>query len=276
MRCMNRLKIAIAVVCFSFFLCLSGQGQQGLELGSWLGAGYYFGDLNTEFDLSKPGLAGGAILRYNLNNRISMRLGGNFTRIHADDLDSENDFERRRGLNLTNNIFEVAGLIELNFFPYIHGSPDNSVTPYMFIGASTSFHNPKATYNGTTYRLRDLGTEGQLPGEEYSTSVPALLYGGGLKIDLNEDWSLNFEATFRSLFTDYLDDVSTTYPEADELIGLRGSEALIASNPSSELMFPGIEGTQRGNAEDNDSYATFGISLVYYFGTLRCPKISRN
>ena len=272
---MNKLKITLSIIVVIMMTTVSFS-QRGIEIGSWLGVGYYFGDLNTEFDLSKPGLAGGIIGRYNFNSRISLRLGGNFAQLRADDLDSDNDFERRRGINLTNNIFEIAGLVELNFFPYIHGSPENYVTPYMFLGGSTSFHNPKATYDGTTYILRDLGTEGQLPGEEYATNVFAFLFGGGLKMDLSEDWSINFEMTFRRVFTDYLDDVSTIYPEADELIGLRGEAALIASNPSGELSFPDIEGMQRGNVEDSDTFATFGISLVYYFGTLRCPKISRN
>ena len=80
------------------------------------------------------------------------------------------------------------------------------------------------------------------------------------------------------MFTDYLDDVSTVFPDMDDLEALRGNEAVLLSDRSWQV--PDVEpigeqGRQRGNSDNNDSYALFGISLVYYFGDIRCPEYSR-
>ena len=43
----------------------------------------------------------------------------------------------------------------------------------------------------------------------------------GLKYDLNYEWSLNVELSVRQPGTDYLDDVSTVYPDMFELADRR-------------------------------------------------------
>ena len=60
------------------------KAQQGWELGGWVGGSHYFGDLNTNFNLSRPGLALGAIGRYNFNNRLSIKMNINYS-IFLDD-----------------------------------------------------------------------------------------------------------------------------------------------------------------------------------------------
>jgi hypothetical protein len=37
--------------------------MKGLEIGPWAGASFYLGDLNTEFKLNRPNLAGGFAAR---------------------------------------------------------------------------------------------------------------------------------------------------------------------------------------------------------------------
>ena len=58
--------------------CLSIHAQQGFEAGGWIGVSNYFGDLNTTFDVSKPGIAGGLVGRYNFNNRVCLKLSANY------------------------------------------------------------------------------------------------------------------------------------------------------------------------------------------------------
>lgn len=271
------------LIVFGIFVLLPLKAQQGVELGGWIGTSYYFGDLNTKFDLMHPGPGAGLIGRYNFNTRLCLKFSANYGFIRADDVYSENAYERRRNINFRSHIGDFSGQFEFNFFPYIHGSRDKNFTPYLFAGFSAFYYNPYAVYDGEkTPSLRDLGTEGQFRGEEYSTFETGLNFGGGLKLDITEEWSLNFELSLRKLFTDYLDDVSTTYPDPDDIQAYRPNFteiALLASDPSlpdAEGNKLGMPGRQRGNSKDNDSYNFFQIGLLYYFGNLKCPKISEN
>jgi len=96
-----------------------------------------------------------------------------------------------------------------------------------------------------------------------------------MKVDLTATLSLNFELSSRYIFTDYLDDVSTVYADKDDIESQRGELAVILSDRS----FSGVDGVQigqagrqRGDSSNNDTWATFGVGLVYYFGDVRCPK----
>jgi hypothetical protein len=256
--------------------CLWLTAQRGWEAGPWAGVSYYFGDLNTDFDLTKPGFAAGFLARYNFNNRVAIKMSGNYGKISDTDFDSKNVFERARNLSFESTILEAALQLEFNFLPYNHGSKDEFYTPYLFGGINAYYFNPKADLNGVLYELRPLGTEGQFKGEEYYTVTAGLVYGMGFKIDLSYEWSLNFELSSRYLFNDYLDDVSTVYPDRSDLIRSRGEIAAQLSDRS--IAIPGItdgpigeEGRQRGDASNNDSYVFLGVGLVYYFGDIRCP-----
>ncbi|MCB0549056.1 MAG: outer membrane beta-barrel protein [Phaeodactylibacter sp.] len=254
--------------------------QKGWEAGGWIGTSYYFGDLNTNYDLSMPGLAGGGLVRYNFNNRLCLKLSANYGKIMADDANSSNPFEKARNLSFESTLIDGAVQLEFNFLPYIHGSKDEFFTPYVFAGFNVFHFNPKASYQGEMVELRPLGTEGQFKGEEYYSVSGGLAYGLGIKVDLSYEISLNFELSARSLFTDYLDDVSTVYPDKKDLLKLRNQTAVDLSDRSIEL--PGIEdsqigqkGTQRGNSSNNDSFVMLGVGLVYYFGDIRCPEYGR-
>lgn len=268
-------RIIVTLVFASMFL--GAQAQMGWEAGGWIGSSFYFGDLNTEFNL-KPALAGGLVGRYNFNNRVCWKFSANYGFVSAHDEDSKNTFQQTRNLHFRSRIFDFTGQLEFNFLPYIHGSKDQFYTPYLFAGFSVFHFEPQADYQGEWVDLRPLGTEGQFKGEEYSTVQGAIAYGVGLKLDLSYEWSLNFELSSRKLFTDYLDDVSTTYTDLDDLQALHGQIAVDLSDPSipsPEGIKLGQTGRQRGNSNNNDLYVFIGVGLVYYFGDIRCPPYSR-
>jgi hypothetical protein len=270
-----------SILFFLLILGISGfsQTHRGWELGGWGGVSYYFGDLNTSLNLSQPGPGLGVSGRFNFNPRLSLSLSANYGRVEADDAKSSNEFERARNLNFKSNIFEGSLQMEFNFLKYIHGSKDYPFTPYLLGGFSVFQFNPTTRIDGVRYALRDLGTEGQFFGEEYFLIQPAMTYGFGFKMDLNSEWSVNIELSARRLFTDYLDDVSGTYPDKDELLSLRGPVAVQASDRSRpedrEVFNIGQEGRQRGNDKDNDSFNFLKVGVMYYFGYLPCPDISR-
>jgi hypothetical protein len=259
---------------------LTSFSQDGWEAGFWVGASHYFGDLNTQYDISRPGISGGVLARYNFNERLSAKFSANYGSVSADDADSNNAFEQARNLRFESVLIDGTAQFEFNFLPYKHGSKDEFFTPYLFAGLTAVYFNPTTELDGETYELRELGTEGQFKGEEYYTVQGGLAYGGGIKLDLSYEWSINVEISARYLFTDYLDDVSTTYPDMDDLLRLRGPEAVALSDrslnsPDVDLGKIGETGTQRGNSNNNDSYIMVGIGLVYYFGDLKCPEYSR-
>jgi hypothetical protein len=272
----NLLLRLILVGFFGLFLVQSW-AQKGWEAGAWLGTAYYFGDLNTSYNLSDPRPAGGIIARYNFNNRICFKMGGGYAVVSGDDAKSTNPFEKARNLSFRSEIIDVSGQFEINFLPYVHGSRSEFFTPYMFTGFSAFSYNPTAELDGTRYNLRELGTEGQFKGDEYYGVSGSFVYGGGFKIDVSKTWSLNLEVGARAAFTDYIDDVSTVYPGKKELLRTRGEVAAALSDRS--IMIPGVDssqlgkkGAQRGNSSNKDNMVFIQIGIVRYFGNLACPK----
>jgi hypothetical protein len=166
--------------------------------------------------------------------------------------------------------------MEFNFLPYEHGTYENYFTPYVLVGFSVFKYNPKTDLRGETYNLRDFGTEGQTNNDLYRLVKPAFVYGLGLKWDINYNFSLNIEIASHSVFTDYLDDVSGTYPNQVDLLNDRGQIAVDLSDRSLENdLGLGEEGRQRGNGKDNDSFNFISVGVMYYFGDVLCPEISR-
>ncbi len=272
---MKKIILSAAILLFSFTLSTA---QRGWEVGGWVGVSHYFGDLNTSYNVSHPGLAGGGIFRFNFNERLCLKMSANYGSVGADDKDSRNVVELRRNLNFRTNIFEGAGQFEFNFLPYNYFDKSQRFTPYLFGGLGVFNFNPQGKLNNTWYDLARLGTEGQFPGEEYYTTQMNFVYGGGFKIALGEVWSLNIEISARKLFTDYLDDVSKSYPNINELKKQHGDIAAQLSDPSivaENQPKVGQFGRQRGDSGTNDTYTFFGVGLLYYFGDLRCPPINR-
>jgi hypothetical protein len=256
----------------SFLFLQKNTAQRGWEVGGWAGVSNYFGDLNTDWRVNKPGPAGGLFGRFNFNDRLCVKLGGNYGFLAADDAESKNDYEQRRNLSFKTNIWEGSANFEFNFLSYVHGSRDFFYTPYMTAGFTGFRFNPKAKYNDEWLELRPLGTEGQFRGDEYGTLIGALNYGFGLKMDITYRLSFNVEFSVRDVWTDYLDDVSGDYPDLEDLRATRGDIGIAMSDRSIAPKI-GQQGRQRGNGKKNDMYTFLGGGLVYYFGDIRCPSV---
>ncbi|MEM9836245.1 MAG: DUF6089 family protein [Bacteroidota bacterium] len=281
---MSTFRLFTLAVLFPVFICIFpqvGRAQlvmKGLEVGPWGGVSYYLGDLNTNFRLNRPNVAGGFMARYNFNNRIATRLSFGYGHVEAYDSDSQNPFERIRNLSFQSDIFEGTAQIEFNFLPYIHGSYDYFFTPYVFAGITIFDFDPKTVRdNGELVSLVDLGTEGQLRGQDYLTLSSAIAYGVGIKWDINFEWSMDLFISARNTNTDYLDDVSTVYPDQSDLARSRGPVAIELYDRSLEegdLGGRDREGEQRGDDTNKDNYFFIGLGVQYYFGDVRCPRVN--
>ena len=261
--------ITILFLCLTYTLSF---GQKGVEAGGWIGPSIYFGDLNPDYDITHPGVGGGIFAKYVFNDRVNLKVGANYLYVYSDDNFYDNDFQQTRGLNFHSNVWELGTELEFNFFSFKPGDQEKFFTPFLSAGVGLFKFEPKATYQGITKKLRMLGTEGQNIGEEYLPTRFTGLITGGFKYALNSRWILTIMASMRILTTDYLDDVSTTYPDLLVIESLRNdSDAGLFSDPTETSYV----GKQRGDSVNNDSYNFIGIGVSYFFGGLQCPDISK-
>ena len=274
---MKRFKHKITVLLLLSFLIFRNtlQAQQfkpNTEIGVLLGASYYLGDLNTtHFNQSLP--AGGLVIKKNIDRRFAYKAEAMLINLYSDERNSDNKIESDRGLHFSNNLFqedagglplmELSVQVEFNFLPYDPGNPLYTWTPFVYTGISIFNFNPEAeNKNGEWVDLQGLGTEGQgttaFPDrKKYSLIQFAIPLGGGVKIALNKSVNIIFEYSTRKTFTDYLDDVSTTYP---------GNNLTDMSQASWEMSDPNgthLTGAQRGNPDKNDWYSFAGITLSF-------------
>jgi hypothetical protein len=265
----------VLVLCIA--LSFTGYSQKGYEIGGMIGISNYIGEINPNFSLKTPGLSLCALGRYNFNTRTSVRVDVGAGRLVGKDNLSENNYQQARNLSFRTDYLDAAFNFEFNFFSLVHGSRDQYFTPYVFGGLAFTYHNPKAMLNDTWYALRELGTEGQSKGSEYARVAAGFTYGMGIKLDLSYEWSFNAELSIRQPGTDYLDDVSTVYPDMIDLAARRGDIAVQLSDRSGEVRTEpiGQPGRQRGVTGNNDAYYSFRVGLVYYIGLLQCPAISK-
>ena len=101
--------------------------------------------------------------------------------------------------------------------------------------------------------------------------------GGGLKYFISDRFNLGLEFLYRKTFTDYIDDVSTTYIGKNNFVLPNGqlSTAGLLQDRSYEVIDPatplGVEGRQRGWSKQKDQYIIAEIGLSFNISTYRCP-----
>jgi Domain of unknown function (DUF6089) len=171
-----------------------------------------------------------------------------------------------RNLNFTSSLSEFSAGVEYDIF----NLNEQPMSPYLFAGLAVYNYNPY-TYDsiGNKNYLQPLGTEGQgfYNGRtKYSLTQLSVPFGAGVKFAVNENIRIGFELGFRKLFTDYIDDVSTTYADKSALIANNGQIASDMAFRGSELKtglsYP-AEGAGRGNAGSKDWYYFSGVSVGF-------------
>ncbi len=248
------------------------QGQT-LELGVLVGGANYQGDLaSSEFNVLRQQInfGIGGFLRYNFNDQLSLRLQVLTTDLVGEDSLSSFPQLKQRNLRFFSPLTDVSLRMEWHPLATIFES-ESIVSPYISLGGSFFTFNPQAEYEGITYELHPLRTEGQgFPGydtKRYELYNFSVLLGGGIKFKINDDFTIGVELVTQYTFTDYLDDVSTTYAEYEDLIV---EEGVIAANLAYQAddFFnttngSPARGTVRGNPNSNDWFLTGGITISY-------------
>lgn len=328
-------KIIVGTVLFTLFVTLQSEAQrrrrtpfeQYTTVSFGVGTASYAGDLapyrtpvNTLFKTMRWNV--NAAYTKHFTPHLAARLGFTWAQIFSDDeyynrggLPSSSGYVRN--LHFRNNLKEFSAI---GIYKFIGDgrSPNrrSKFTPYIFAGIALLAHNPKAKVPDTTsydrysknnrwIALQPLGTEGQgQPGyaKPYSLVTYSIPFGLGFTWKINDQWNIGVEGGFRFTGSDYLDDVSTFFPNPDILkndmaraMSNRTLERIAARtgndrtstvakivNPSDPSIDPFTsgplggwqQGDYRGNAARKDAYMLSSITVTYVLPTkIKCPPI---
>jgi hypothetical protein len=297
-------------------------------IGVSVAATNYFGDITprktfTSTNLSFTQPTFGIMVMRKVSPNIFVQGSFSWLRIGADDFESASasDINGRyrfiRNQSFRNTIKELSVGVNIDLISNRHFFFKRpKLVPFVHVGLAVFQHNPQArldpetaqTYNLSTdwTDLQPLGTEGQgfdIGKKKYSLIQFAIPFGFGVRYRVSDRVDLAFEVALRQTFTDYLDDVSSTYPSAKALdqmsVAARVfSNRTLASKSSSgqprnvnevidriplsitnygqtdQLTVEGFNASdQRGKRSGNDQYVVAGFMLHYVvFKGVRCPK----
>lgn len=301
----------LTTTCSQAFSQSITTGNGKVEVGIGLGPGFFLGDLGGTYgegktfvkDVNIPltKLSKGAFINFYPAEWLGFRLALNHTKFEAydsviTDKGGAEIHRKNRNLSFQSNVTEFYGALELypTVFLEQYDGLLGKIRPYGVVGAGVFHFNPKAHYihpNG--YRelveLKPLHLEGQGMAEypekkEYKLTQLEIPMGFGAKYYVKENMYIGFEVLHRKTFTDYIDDVSTSY--IDPILFnnyLSGSDVQKAY----QLHYRGNQinsqtradvGEQRGDPTENDAF----FSTVMRFGwrlnnqrtarNMRCPK----
>jgi len=235
----------------------------------------------------------GVSAAYEIYDQVMIKGGFTYASISGSDRFSNKSALQSRNLSAKSSIaeFSVTGELYLNNLYY------KRYSPYLFAGIALFHYNPY-TYDssGTKVFLKPLSTEGQgLSGyrqKPYSLTQLAFPFGGGIKFALTDNIRIGLEIGLRKTFTDYLDDVSTSYADPNDLLTAKGQQAVDLSYRGDELpggsaIYP-AKGAQRGGEKYKDLYYFSGLNISFRIGkknnasglfhngkkgSLDCPKV---
>ena len=265
---LNRLMRKSLTLVLIFFSTVSF--AQSFHVGVFGGISNYQGDLVDKFYVlrfTKPAI--GITGNYDLSTRVTLRAGLTFGAVEGDDKYNRESVSFRN-LNFKSKISELSLIGEFNVFSL------DAIrwTPYAFGGVALFHFNPYTSDSANSkIFLKPLTTEGQgIAGYDtkpYSLTQLAIPLGGGIKYSISDNVRLGFEVGLRKLFTDHLDDVSTTYADEFDLIAARGPQAADLAYRGDEL--PGgqpypAKGAQRGGSKEKDWYYFTGLHLTFRLG----------
>ena len=284
-----------------------GQYNSGaFEAGIIIAPSNFLGDLGgnagkgapflKDNNISMTRLIAGAHISYHPADWYGVRLALNYGNIAGDDavIKGKGGLEEARkirNLNFKSAIAEAYLVGELYPTVFLEADPSERLhkfRPYVVAGVGIFHFNPqgKDAQTGDWVKLRALHTEGQgfpeLAGRKnYSLTQLNVPLGIGIKYFLTEQVSIGFDILTRKTFTDYIDDVSTSYIDNNLFYkNLPLSAAIVATRMYDKSAGSANRnaGEKRGTAGHNDAYYAAGVKLSIRFGDInpflsssRCP-----
>ncbi len=254
------------------------------DLGGGKGAGKDYSPRDLNFNQSRTAFGVGG--RYKLQRAINLAVKFNYLNVRGSDASAKDSIRFNRNLNFKSNIYELSARLEFGYQSSRRGGSKYGIRRnygrmknmthnlYAFIGLGGFYYNPKGQRaNGEWVDLRPLHTEGQgLPGgpKQYSKFSISIPVGAYYKLTINKKWSLGVEFCYRKTFTDYIDDVGTSYYNPQALDAAYGPLSAEMSDPNLGRIpgatMPAGDGTpaQRGDRQ-KDAFMSLELSVGYTF-----------
>lgn len=265
------------------------------EPGYLIEAGAFFGGMNCLTDLggkngkAKPYFrnlnlkatrpAAGIFLAAIYHHKIGFRIQASMGTVKAYDSIAGKTGEAKgrydRNLHFQSRIKELSMLLE--WYPasvFLDTEHPGRIQPYLLAGVAGFHFNPKANSGFDWVELQPLHTEGRglgnnrvLTGKNYPLYQVNVPIGGGIRIEVGSHFHIRLESVLRILFTDYLDDVSSTYIDptlfTQYLPPAKAQLAIQLADRRRITQDRIVAGQKRGNPANNDCYMDLHISLSY-------------
>lgn len=265
------------------------------DLGGNMGKGTRFLKDNN-FPMTK--FMFGAYLGYGPTEWLGFRLALNLGSLEGDDAIIKpkgglEEARKYRNSNFKSRITEAMILAEIYptvFFEYEPSDIFQKIRPYVMAGVGMFKFNPQGTdpVTGGWVYLRPLRTEGQGMAQYpdrpmYKLTEMNIPMGFGAKYFISEKVNLSLEILHRQTFTDYIDDVSTSYIDPALFYQyMPAQQAQLAQRMANKsgnfgASTPYRPGAKRGTPENKDAYYSVNIKLGIRLGGnndnsfIRCP-----
>lgn len=183
------LLLFISVICSALHLSaqhISLIKNKG-EIGIMGGASFYRGDLASDILFYKPNI--GAFYKKQFNDYVGLRVNYEYISLGANDLQSNNFYDFKRGLNFTRVSHDISVMGEFNFLKFINGNSQYRFTPYLGFGIG-AWKSIKGSTNIDT------------PKTQRTILFPINL---GFKYNIGGSWNIFTEVTYRFTNSDKID-----------------------------------------------------------------------
>lgn len=282
-------------------------GDGKYEIGLGIGPLFFLGDLGgnqgegttllKDVNLPLTKMAKGLYANVYPTEWLGFRLALNQGTLEGDDNQIKSkggaeDYRKNRNLKFKSNLFEgyFAAEVYPSVFMERFDGLQGKLRPYGLAGIGMIAFNPKGEYfdaNGSSQwvELQPLKLEGQGMSEypekkEYKKTSIEIPMGVGFKYYIKENLYVGMEVLHRKTFTDYIDDVSTTYidpnlfanyltPEQTAMANqLHNRENFLPGGPQTRMM----PGDQRGDSRQNDAFFSSIIRMGWRLNDNNSPS----
>jgi len=302
------------LICFFSLLFLRSQAQSistgngKFEIGIGVGPLFFLGDLGgnlgkgtrfvKDLNFSVTQFVKGVYVNYYPTEWLGFRVAVNHGKLEGydsliSDQGGDEFYRKRRNLQFQSPLLEAYAAVE--FYPTVfleqYDGLQGKFRPYGVIGIGMFKFNPKGQYfapdgSSSWVELQPLRTEGQgmaehpdrKPYKLHSVEIPI---GVGFKYYVKENFYIGMEIMHRKSFTDYVDDVSTTYIDNNLFAAYLSPEQAAMANqlyfrenfkPGGALSRTPQIGEQRGNPNQNDSFFSTIIKCGWRLNDRNSPE----
>ncbi|MGZ3837585.1 MAG: hypothetical protein ACXVMS_08030 [Flavisolibacter sp.] len=283
-------------------------GNGRLELGLGIGPLFFLGDLGgnhgkgtrfvKDLNMSTINLAKGLYAAVYPTEWLGFRFAINQGKLEGydsliHDKGGDEYFRQKRNLQFQSPLWEVYGAVEIypTVFMEQYDGLQGKLRPYGVLGFGAFKFNPKGKYyapdgSASWVDLRPLRLEGQGMAEypdrkEYKLTSWEIPIGAGFKYYVKDNFFVGMEVMHRKSFTDYVDDVSTTYIDNTLFARyLTPQQAAMANQlyfregftPGGSTSRVPTDGEQRGNPKQNDSFFSTILRLGWRLNDYNSPN----